>query len=173
MGSSHCAICGRHFGIMSVKLNLEGMDICAECMREYFPYRDDPNIPPKDATLLYDKIEKLMDSEKLDEKLVSYLQNYKKKLKDICDAEEESRREKLLQEQEALATEILAKDQELLNNTLLTTANTIEGRSIESYLGIVMGCVPIGMGFLTINTGDISNLFGKKSKLLENKSSSG
>ncbi len=176
MGSSHCAICGQKFGMMSVKFDYGGCEICSSCLNNYFPDRSGKVIDRNCAMETEKKIDSLLMKGCYDGKIIPAINEYKQRLHEYSTDNERARERELElsrteQEKEAEATayEILERDQELLKNILLTTSDSIQGRVIEEYLGIVMGCVPIGMGFLTINTGDISNLFGKKSKLLEDK----
>ncbi len=176
MGSNHCPVCGQRFGLMSLKFKYEGYEICSSCINEYFPYRGDTFIKQENATEMEKKIDKLLASGCSDEEIIPFLNEYKQKLHDFSTdfenakiREEKAAREKHIREQKAMASETLAKNQKILNGVILTTVDAIEGRKVEEYLGIVMTCIPIGMGFLTSKTGKVAEVLGTESGFLEEK----
>lgn len=50
---------------------------------------------------------------------------------------------------------------------IITTTNTIEGRKIEAYLGVVFGEVVAGVNFVKDFTAGLSNFFGGRSGTYE------
>jgi len=61
----------------------------------------------------------------------------------------------------------LSKNEERMDKTLVTTTETIQGKTIDEYLGIVSGHAVMGMGYFTDVIGGIRDVIGGRSKLLE------
>lgn len=67
------------------------------------------------------------------------------------------------------AQKIIKKDQELIQNFLITTGYQFEGYNIVKYLNLVNGEVVLGTGFLSELSAKVNDILGSTSEKLEDK----